>query len=289
MPMHSTCRDVLLALLCFPGAASGQQAVSLALGGHPGDWAEYGHEKTLALELPAELGGSVRTRTALRIRMTVEQADSDAIAYRSRVDDLVFEVDPAPPELPDLSGLQGMEFLHRSDRSGRLLAVEIPGVDAAAVSAIRPQLENWLTQLGFPPLPPDPVDEGVVWTDSTRLSAVEVLGFVAPWDLIEIRHATLERVVTTPDGPVAVLRVRSSWRLDHLAESPVGAVRGGGRGEQTIRFDLGRGRYLGSTGDSQLRFPVAAGRNGGSVLATAAARHRTELLEASRESISRPD
>lgn len=242
------------------------------------------------MNLPAELGGAVQTRVTLRIRTTVETVEPRSITYRSRLEELRFDVDPTPPGLPDLSGLEGNEFRHRSDRSGRLLAVEVPGVETDVASALRSQVENWLTQLGFPPLPTAPVLEGQTWTDSTRLSALEVLGVQAPWQLLELRSATLEQIVATSAGGVAVLRVRSVWRLDPgVVARGNGVPDVGGEGEEIIRFDLERGRYLGSSGASDLRFPASTGPDGEVVIATATARHATVLVDFATGSNDPPD
>jgi hypothetical protein len=270
------------------GEARGQDVpASLRLQGRPGDWVEYRHVKSVRLTVP---DGEVRTRTVIRLRQTVLKAEPDAITYHSRIEDVRFEADPPPPGLPDLSALNGLAFDHTSDRHGRLLRLDLPGQPEDAAGALRAQLQNWLAQLGFPPLPEFPARPGDAWTDSARVSASAALGVTVPWELLETRRVSLEELSVTESGTEAVLRVLSDFEVGpEEAGDPAATpdVRGGG--EQLIRFDVSRGRFLGSSGTSELRFPIGSGEDGRPVGATAVGSHRTEVMDSSTEPSARPD
>jgi hypothetical protein len=244
-----------LAVTPLPAAA--QEPVLLQLRGHPGDWAEFEHRKELTVRFPADLGGPATTHTRLRLRQQVDSRGDSAIIFRSVLREIVFRVEPQPEELPDLSGLQGLEFRYASDRTGRTIWLAVPGSDEGAGPGLREQLQNWLGQLGFPSLPDGPVAVGDEWFQSNPVPAT-ALGLAFDYGLVEEKTTRLSELQATDRATIAVLEVLTKWTPSfdpERAGSPLAALRG--ISSQTVRFDVQNGRFLGGTGTTALELVLA--------------------------------
>ncbi|MCL7971968.1 MAG: hypothetical protein M8866_07775 [marine benthic group bacterium] len=246
---------LVLALLGPPVVPAGlcaQEEVLLELLGTAGEWLRYVHRNDLVVELPDDLGGPAVTRTSIRLLHRVVDASPESIDYLTTLEEVTLEVQPPPPELPDLRGMQGLAFSHTSDRSGRTLGLRLPGQDVEAGPGLMEQVENWLGQLGFPLLPDRAVSVGEAWTETVRVPAM-ALGLVVDYDVVQTRSVRLKEIRSTRRSRVAFLEVVTSWEP---APEPGGAGGGvvslRGTAEQIVRFDIPGGRFLGSTGSSDL-------------------------------------
>ena len=241
-----------LTLAISPRESSAQESVRLELGGSPGDWLLYNHRNDLVVDLPAELGGSATTRTTIRLHQLVESVSVDAIGFVTTLEEVSLEVRPPPAEVPDLSGIQGLRFFHTANRAGRTLSLRLPGQTSEAGPGLLEQVENWLSQLGFPPLPGGVVEVGDEWSETMPVSAA-ALGLAVDYDVVQTRKVRLTEVRSAGSSKVAFMAVTTTW-----LPSPEPSGTGGGvvslRGtaDQTVRFDTRRGRFLGSTGVSKL-------------------------------------
>lgn len=260
--------------------ATAQETVLLQVRGQPGDWAEFEHRKELTVQLPADLGGPATTHTRLRLGQRVDSREGDAIAFRSVLREIVFRVEPEPEELPDLTGLQGLEFRYAIDRTGRTIWMAVPGSDEDAGPDLREQLENWLGQLGFPSLPEGPVAVGDEWLQSNPVPATAV-GLAFDYDLVEERITRFSELQATDRATIAVLEVRTKWTPSFepdRAGSPLAALRG--ISSQTVRFDVQNGRFLGGTGTTALEL-VLAPPGGNQLVSVEATGYQSTSLTAS--------
>jgi len=275
---------VLVACLTFaisPGESSAQESVRLELGGSPGDWLLYSHRNDLVVDLPADLGGSATTRTTIRLHQLVETVSANAIGFVTTLEEVSLDVRPPPTEVPDLTDIQGLRFSHTANRAGRTLSLRLPGQTSEASPGLLEQVENWLSQLGFPPLPGGVVQVGHEWSETVPVPAT-ALGLAVDYDVIQTRKVRLTEVRSAGGSKVAFLAVTTTWK-----PSPDPSGTGGGvvslRGtaDQTVRFDTGRGRFLGSTGVSKLELVLTPEGTAQYVAVTAEGRQITDLTASS--------
>ncbi len=263
--------------LSLAGSAQGQAPVHLRLGGEPGAWIRYTHYKELAVALPADLGGPATTRTTIRLLQVVDSVSAEAVHYRSTLEEVEFDVQPEPPGLPDLSGLQGFGFRHTTSRAGRAIGLTLPGTAGEAGPGFREQLQNWLGKLGFPPLPEKPVREGDSWIETVPIPAT-ALGLTLEYDLVQERVTRLTRVRPSGMTSIAVLDVETRWiPAPDPIEPPEGIASLRGTAQQTVRFDIGRGRFLGGTGTSSLELVLTPPGGGQYVAVSATGRQATAV------------
>ena len=270
-----------LTLAVSPGGSSAQESVRLELGGSPGDWLLYNHRKDLVVDLPADLGGLATTRTMIRLHQLVETVSADAIGFVTTIEEVSLDVQPPPAEVPDLTGLQGLQFHHTANRTGRTLSLRLPGQTSEAGPGLLEQVENWLSQLGFPPLPGGVVEVGDEWSETVPVPAA-ALGLAVDFDVVQTRKVRLTEVRSAGGSKVAFLAVTTTW-----APSPDRSGTGGGvaslRGtaDQAVRFDTGRGRFLGSTGVSKLELVLTPEGTAQYVAVSAEGRQITGLTASS--------
>ncbi len=235
-----------------PEPCYAQGTIRLQLDGVTGDWQEYSHRTDLLIDFPDDLGGPATTRTTIRLRQVVDDVSPEAITFATTLVEVSLDVRPPPPELPDLSGIQGIEFRLISSRSGRTLSLQLAGQEAEAGSGLVEQVENWLEDLGFPRLPDRAVAIGDEWSEAKPVPAA-ALGLAVDFDVLQTRTVRLTEVRSVGGKRVAFLAVRTVWEP---APDRVGAGGGvvslRGAADQTVRFDLELGRFLGGTGTSQL-------------------------------------
>ena len=270
-----------LVLLGGPGDADAQQSARLELAGAQGDWLQYDHRNDLVVDLPADLGGPATTRTTIRLRHVVESVSLDAIAYVTTLDEVSLEVRPTPAELPDLSGIQGLQFHHTASRAGRTLSLRLAGQSSEAGPGLLEQMENWLGQLGFPPLPGGVVAVGDEWSETAPIPAM-ALGLAVDYDVVQTRTVRLTEVLSTGSSTVAFLAVTTTWEP---APDPSGTGGGvaslRGSAEQMVRFDTRLGRFLGSTGTSELELVLTPEGRAQYVAVSATGRQITGLTASS--------
>lgn len=263
-------------------AVRAQEAVRLRLEGAPGEWMQYTHQNDLVVELPSDLGGPATTRTTILLRYLVDAVSDSAIGYVTTLEDISLDVRPEPNELPDLSRLQGLRFYHTTTRDGRITGVRLSGETAEAGPELQEQVESWLSQLGFPPLPAGIARVGDEWSEAIQVPAA-ALGLALDYEVVQTRTTRLTAVRSTGGSTVAFLAVTTTWE-----PAPDQAARGAGvaslRGsaEQTIRFDTGRGRFLGGTGISELEL-VLTPQGGAQYVAVNASGRQVTGLTASGE------
>lgn len=275
---------VLLAgftLAVVPSEGRTQESVRLELGGSPGEWLRYSHRNDLVVDLPSDLGGPATTRTTIRLHHRVDSVSDDAIGYTTTLEEISLEARPTPDELPDLSGIQGLEFYHTATRAGRTTGLRLSGQATEAGPGLLEQVENWLSQLGFPPLPGGVATVGDVWSETTPVPAA-ALGLAVDYDVVRTREVRLTEVRSAGNSTVAFLAVTTTWVP---ATDPSGT--GGsvvslrGTAEQAVRFDVKRGRFLGSTGTSELEFVLTPEGGAQYVAVNASGRQITRLTDSS--------
>ncbi len=272
---------VLLGVTLAPAGLGAQETVWLELRGSAGEWMQYSHRNDLVVELPDDLGGPAVTRTTIRLLHQVDRATAETIDYRTTLEEVALDVQPPPPQMPDLAGMQGLEFSHTSDRSGRTLRLSLPGQSTEAGPGLTEQVENWLGQLGFPPLPGRVATVGESWTETVPVPAM-ALGLAVDYDVVQTRTVRLKEVRGTRRSPVAFLEVVTSWE----PSAEPGGAGGGvvslrGTAEQVVRFDAGRGRFLGSTGTSRLEIVLTPAGGAQYVAVNAEGRQITGLTASS--------
>jgi len=263
-----------------PKESGAQEPVLLELGGTPGDWLDYSHRHDLVVDLPTDLGGPATTRTTIRMLQTLESVSAETLDYVTTLVEVSLIVRPAPAELPDLSGMQGLEFHHTSSRAGRTVSLRLAGQTSEAGPGLLEQVENWLSQLGFPPLPGRPVEVGEEWSETAPVPAT-ALGLGVDYDVVQTRTVRLTEVRAAGSSRVAFLAVTTSW---DPAPEPSGTGGGvvslRGTADQTVRFDTLRGRFLGSTGTSRLELVLTPEGGAQYVAVNAEGRQVTGLMAA---------
>jgi hypothetical protein len=276
--LRSGCALAIGALggLAAASGAPAQDSWRLRIGGQADEWLEYNHQNDVAIEFPDDLGGRATTRTSIRLRQSVDSVAPGSVRYLATLDEVSFTVEPEPAGLPDLAGLEGLRFWYTVNRIGRTTGLELPGGRGEAGPGFREQLENWLSQLGFPPLAAEPVAVGDQWTESVPIPA-SALGLALEYDLMQARTTRLEEVRRTGTTTVAILHVNTRWEPSADRGEATGVASLRGSAEQTVRFDIGRGRFLGSTGTSSLDLVIAPPGSGQFVAVSATGRQITRL------------
>ena len=270
-----------LFLLAGPADTSAQQSARLEISGTQGDWLEYYHRNDLVVDLPADLGGPATTRTNIRMRHVVESASEEAIAYVTTLEEVSLEVRPTPAQLPDLSGIQGLQFRHTASRAGRTLSLRLAGQSAEAGPGLIEQMESWLGQLGFPLLPEGVVTVGDEWSETLPVPAM-ALGLAVDYDVVQTRTVRLTELRSTGRSAVAFLVVTTTWEPSPDPGGTGGGVASlQGSAEQVVRFDTRLGRFLGSTGTSQLEIVLTPEGTAQYVAVSATGRQITGLTASS--------
>jgi hypothetical protein len=258
-----------------------QETVRLELGGSPGDWLLYNHRSDLVLHLPADLGGSATTRTTIVLHQLVETVSVHAIGFVTTLEQVSLDVRPPPAEGPDLTGIQGLVFYRQANRDGRTLSLRLPGETSEAGPGLLEQVENWLSQLGFPPLAGRPVEVGDEWSETVPIPAA-ALGLAVDYDVVQTRRIRLTEIRSTGNSQVAFLSVTTTWEPSPDPSGAGGGVASlRGTAEQTVRFDTRRGRFLGSTGVSKLEFVLTPQGTAQYVAVSAEGRQITGLTDSS--------
>jgi len=271
----------VLVLLGGAGGAGAQQSARLELSGIPGDWLEYNHRNDLVVDLPTDLGGPATTHTTIRLRHVVESASADAITYVTTLEEVSLEVRPTPAELPDLSGIQGLQFHHEASRSGRTLSLRLAGQSSEAGPGLIEQVESWLGRLGFPLLPQGVVEVGDEWSETVPVPAM-ALGLAVDYDVVQTRTVRLTEVRSAGSSTVAFLAVTTTWEPSPDPSGTGGGVASlRGSAEQLVRFDTRRGRFLGSTGTSELELVLTPQGTAQYVAVSATGRQITGLTASS--------
>jgi hypothetical protein len=268
----------LLATVADVGA---QEAVSLRLGGAAGEWYRYSHRNDLVVDLPSDLGGPATTRTTIRLMQRVEDVSADAVHFVTTLEEVSLDVRPEAGELPDLERIQGLQFRHTATRAGRTLSLRLAGGSSQAGPGLMEQVENWLGQLGFPPLPEQSVRVGEEWSETVPVPAM-ALGLAVDFDVVQTRTVRLTELRSTGGSTVAFLEVATRW--EPTADpggtgGPVISLRGSA--DQTVRFDVERGRFLGSTGSRMLELVLKPQGGAQYVAVRADGRQLTGLTDSS--------
>ena len=258
---------------------SAQETVRLALTASPGDWLRYHHRSDLVIHLPDDLGGTATTRTSITWLDLVDGVSAAGIDYVTTIERITLEAYPPPPEVPDLSGFQGLQFFRRTSRAARTLDVRLSGRTEGAGPALLEQVQAWYSQLGLPPLPEDPVREGDTWSETVPVPAL-VLGLAVDYDVVQERSVRLDGVRLAGRTRIAILSVSTVWESTPEPGGAGGTITSlRGTATQTVRFDLDRGRFLGSTGTSELQFVLKPEGAAQYVAVSASGRQVTRLGE----------
>ena len=265
----------------LPPETCAQQSVRLELGGQPGDWLRYNHRTDLLVELPDDLGGPTSTRTTIRLLQVLEGVSPDALSFVTTLEEVSLDVRPLPEQLPDLSGIQGLQFHHTASRAGRTLGLRLAGQSSEAGPGLLEQLENWLSQLGFPPLPGRPVTVGEEWSETAGVPAM-ALGLAVDYDVVQTRTVRFTDLRSAGSSTVAFLAVTTTWEPEAQPSGAGGGVASlRGTAEQTVRFDPTRGRFIGSTGTSDLELVLTPQGKAQYVAVSARGRQVTGLMASS--------
>jgi hypothetical protein len=251
------------------------------LGGEPGDWLRYTHRTDFLVDLPDDLGGPTSTRTTIRLLQVLDGVSPEGLSYATTLEEVSLDVRPRPEEMPDLSGIQGLQFHHTASRAGRTLGLRLAGQSSEAGPGLLEQLENWLSQLGFPPLPGRPVTVGDEWSETVGVPAM-ALGLSVDYDVVQTRTVRFTELRSAGHSTVAFLTVTTTW----TPEADPGGTGGGvaslrGTAEQTVRFDPMRGRFIGSTGTSDLELVLTPQGKAQYVAVSARGRQVTGLTASS--------
>ena len=270
-----------LILAIVPAEGRTQESVRLALGGSPGEWLRYSHRNDLVVDLPTDLGGPATTRTTILLHHRIDTVSGDAIGYATTLEEISLDVRPTPDELPDLSGIQGLEFYHTATLAGRTTSLRLSGQTTEAGPGLLEQVEAWLSQLGFPPLPDGTATVGDVWSETTPVPAA-ALGLAVDYDVVRTRKMRLAEVKSAGNSTVAFLAVTTTWVPAPDPSGTGGSVASlRGTAEQTVRFDVKRGRFLGSTGTSELELVLTPEGAAQYVAVNASGRQITRLTASS--------
>ena len=270
-----------LALLGVPAETGAQQSVRLELGGQPGNWLRYSHRTDFLVDLPADLGGPTSTRTTIRLLQVLEGVSPDGLSYSTTLEEISLDVRPQPEEMPDLSGIQGLQFHHTASRAGRTLSLRLVGESSEAGPGLLDQLENWLSQLGFPPLPGHPVNVGEEWSETVGIPAM-ALGLSVDYDVVQTRTVRFTELRSAGSSTVAFLAVTTTWAPEAEPSGSGGGVASlQGTAAQTVRFDPTRGRFIGSTGTSDLELVLTPQGKAQYVAVSARGRQVTGLTASS--------
>lgn len=251
--------------------------MTLRLAPLPGARSEFVHEKRLDLRLPPDLGGEVATRTVLRLAQEVEETAADSVVFGARIVEIRFEAEPAPADIPDLSGLEGLRFRLVTTPAGRLYRVDVPGATGPVARALRDQVESWLRELGFPALPPGPVRVGDSWADTTRVPLASLLGLRSETEAREVRTTTLEAIEGVPGERTARLAVRTVWSGRQGPEDAPDLVVEG-EGSQVVELEVEAGRFARARGASRIEVLVFDGTGAPPRRIEAVGRQETRLV-----------
>jgi hypothetical protein len=190
-------------------------------------------------------------------------------------------VRPPPAEVPDLTEIQGLKFYYTANRAGRTLSLRLPGQTSEAGPGLLEQVENWLSQLGVPPLPGGVVEVGDEWSETAPVPAA-ALGLAVDYDVVQTRKVRLTEVRSVGSSKVAFLAVTTTWEPSTDPSGTGGGVVSlRGTADQTVRFDTRRGRFLGSTGVSKLELVLTPEGTAQYVAVSAEGRHITSLTASS--------
>jgi hypothetical protein len=255
-PLQGTVLGIvgIVALVPVAPEIPAQETVRLALTATPGDWLRYHHRSDLVIELPDDLGGTATTRTSITWLDLVDDVSAEGIDYVTTIERITLEAYPPPSEIPDLSGFQGLQFFRRTSRAARTLDVRLSGRTEGAGPVLLEQVQAWFSQLGLPPLPEDPVREGDSWSETVPVPAI-VLGLAVDYDVVQERSVRLDEVRLAGRTRVAILSVTTAWESTPEPGGAGGTITSlRGTAIQSVRFDVDRGRFLGSSGTSELQF-----------------------------------
>ena len=104
------------------------------------------------------------------------------------------------------------------------------------------------------------------------------LGLALEYDLVQERTTRLADIQQTGMSRVAVLSVQTTWTpVPDPQEPSPGVASMRGTAQQTVRFDMRTGRFIGSTGTSQLELVLTPAGTGQYVAVGATGRQATGL------------
>lgn len=109
------------------------------------------------------------------------------------------------------------------------------------------------------------------------------LGLALEYDLTQERTTRLVELETAGVSRVAVLQVETRWTpAPDPTDRPEGLASLRGTALQNVRFDIGKGRFLGSTGTSELELVLTPGGSGQFIAVSATGRQSTGVTASGR-------
>lgn len=220
---------------------------------------------------PPGMGAETTAERTMRIRRTVESVSGDTLRVAVRVDS--FDVDLASDDEQVQSQLRQMEKQGRETVPGQTLRVSVNRrgeiVEAGGVgdgaSGAR-QIDRALRSLLFATLPEDPVSAGASWSDTLRTDASS-FGVPVDGEVVTETTSTLARISRRDGRRVAEIDVEGSFRFeqDTTAQAAM-SIEMSGSAAQTIRFDVDRGLFLGSSGAEDFTVNLSVPGQGSLVL-----------------------
>lgn len=245
----------LLAGLPWTGPAAAQEdgPVRLRLDDTEGRTSTWVVRSRADISPPPEMGAQTTAETTLRIRRSVESVSGDTLRVAVGIDS--FDLDLQSDDEQVRSQLRQMEKQGRENMLGETFRVSVTrrgeivetgGVDAGASGAR--QINRTVRNLTFATLPEEPVSAGASWSDTLRTDASS-FGVPVDGEVVTETTSTLARISRRDGRRVAEIDVEGTFRFeqDTTAQAAM-SIEMSGSSAQTIRFDVDRGLFLGSSG-----------------------------------------
>lgn len=245
----------LLAGLPWTGPAAAQEdgPVRLRLDDTEGRTSTWVVRSRADISPPPEMGAQTTAETTLRIRRSVESVSGDTLRVAVGIDS--FDLDLQSDDEQVRSQLRQMEKQGRENMLGETFRVSVTrrgeivetgSVDAGASGAR--QINRTVRNLTFATLPEEPVSAGASWSDTLRTDASS-FGVPVDGEVVTETTSTLARISRRDGRRVAEIDVEGTFGFeqDTTAQAAM-SIEMSGSSAQTIRFDVDRGLFLGSSG-----------------------------------------
>lgn len=274
---------ILALLIPTPGVLSApaapvpvprEQPVTLRLDPAQGETLTYRFRQDVNLDLPPQFGGGTRAvRARLLLRQTARDVRGDTLRLRTLVREASVDMNGSRDAM-NFSRFEGQRFDASVTRRGELVRLEPLGRAPSGVG----QVEESVRQIGFPLLPPRPVEVGDAWVDTTRVEA-GTLGVPADGDVISVHRTTLERLTNDGGRQVAHLSLRTRFGFEPRRGGMVGMnVETSGSARDTVRFDVDDGKFLSASGRQELVMNLSLPGSSSAFVVRATGRRTAELV-----------
>lgn len=247
---------VAAALLAAALPAAAQEGpVQLRLDAQEGETLTYEFDSELRVQFPPELmqgeDPEQRMEASLVVSQRTESVGEDTLTFASTIED--YTVDLQMPGMDEsardqvrqgIEAMKGSRFEMRVTRNGTIADVSYMDDGQSPGTS---QLEQSFRQVGFPYLPPEPVEIGESWTSEQRLEAAS-LGVPLPGEIVISSTTTLRDLSREGDATMADLVVESTFDFRPSSETQGMEIQMNGSSAQNLRFDVTRGQLVNGSG-----------------------------------------